>query len=1620
MKFTRFILSLVFLVSCIPFLRAAASAGRLELPNSLAWTRAAEADAQYGGLCLEVKGRDGVSNLLVFDTAPAAASTELEQELLLSGYLDGFAKTLKGAPKAELRVAGRQWTGYQQYDSTDKQTLFLGAVIVGQELFKVYLVRQGSTPPSRDLLQFLDGIRIAPVARAGEAARTAPSATKPGAQPSSPSPKHSLPRSPSVAPARQSPPASPAQAAKASASRVSTAVPVSAQATAKSTAQVPAPSSAPAKAPVAAPASSPGKASAALPAWIMALPPLAAPAPAELPQPVDFRDCTRTEYQGLVRQAREATRELLGNLNAADTRRFDEKWEPMLSFPAPQCLEYLGKLIPLLEQAVSVKANLTENLLLHDRLWVEAGYAAAYNEQAGAVLMQRIARHTALLASLRSRAELLGQALVALGDPPDARLLQEAQGSRHGRAMAALERLLAGAPVLEGAYALEGGYNYGFYNDDPKKPHYSGFRHDSTLVRDVRLPFKSLGNGLVLYYSHTQREKSGAGSGSFAKMDLGFGDEEYAFQALEQQGDAWVSYELDEDDPTGVTATFFYPGAEALLVDSYTLRKGRLHSADRKEWAREPLDASVPLYPAGKSRAALDKEVSSMEGELRQAVGAFQKARQRFSAFLAAGGVLPEMPRHGEHELYWVLKKSSLRQEFPATKVLEKTQDLEVRLSAVDFSAKSGVVRGTWQRESVEYDQRTVPAQGRVTTRPDAEYVPDPGTEFNGTNDPKGKLATTRVAVRSKKEKFKVETLWSPAPLIIPDGGYWPLQLKGSGPWTFHFNHSTDKRGMPDERNLARTFARSDSLHLLSHEPSSEELSLQSILLPDDASLMSVDALGQGGSQRRWVLFGSAALAPLQQGYPLTLTLRTEAGWCREELLYELRILSQDEAAELLNRTAAQDADMSKALAAVRSSPKGSKAKGVVLHSGVPEATPLQERQAFHQANIEFCSKELAALESEAAEVRRLLTTGEATPDNVARLNQLEFRMTCTRSNSIAEQDRLEELRTGKPRFSRTPFDELCQQQVRHQVQEEMREFDRSARAHNKAELLLSKLEGVEKAKARDLIEKTIREGGALQAARWEKLNGALQNLYQGRQDGELASLEEEVAWKSCQVEYVENVKTISDTGMTLLSLTGGPIAATALYQTGSGFVEGGLLEGVKRGVSTLSDAADVAISGYEGWKSGGWLGMVESASWSVLMNKGPEVALNRLKLRGMQCDGEVAVAKASAAKAPAPTAAAKSAPAQPRPAPINFAPIRAAQFQQELEYGESLAEDFFRSHMEWRKASLGRKASPEEVARMGAEVRRKAASVAHSMTAKSYLKYKAEPIKGKAYTEAMDGIMGDVAQLYHANMGARGYNRQNIYSCRNASSTDTGMDIDVAVREQKMTIPVKGPKGEDWVRDNRWLTKNREPVSVRQYQDEGNQALSAAYKKVTGGYHAKSSFIELTTSANPESYKDLTWLKLPKVGAHGDAAQVNRKLDQFFGKVKPEDIPHSLGITGAKAEIMYRHHPELRTLGSMMESCRGAAKDLDTKFIPLIEHRLRELEAIPAAKRTGLESAQIREFRETRAHLGECLKCFKDIGQARLMPYEWERQFKLVTGGTDVQAVIRRLTRMTLRAAPR
>ena len=1340
-----------------------------------------------------------------------------------------------------------------------------------------------------------------------------------------------------------------------------------------------------------------------LPDWVKNLPSLPNVAHITINAGLDYRKLTQAQYGGAVKSAKAGCRELLGPLSPKDEKRFDKKWQPMMEYPADECITYLEKLTPLLEKALATKVSLADKLLTYDRLWQEAGYATYYDEKIGSQIMSRVARQATIIKSLQSTLVNLSRELGNLGEPPNPEKLQAEASARHQRAMRALKRLLKKSATLEGAYDYQGEVRYEYLNNDKEKPYYSQSFATGRLNRRVFLPLKNISADTALFYKFSQREPAPKGEELF-ELDLGFGPDNFeVFLATSEDG-AWVNYEYEKEDGVDdVYSTVYRPDEEGLTIEEYRLQDGELTHATKSYFKRIALNSSVKQYKDDMGPKALQKLLKKHRTDLKEGEVLFQKGMKLFKTYTSTNGFIPELPKVGE--LYWVLKDVSVSNSFPKKQMLIDLETEKVSLHKVTATAGKSSVETKSKKITKLYKM------ARTGAKHGKNYIAKVDEEETGT--------ISYVLDKETEKVLTVKSHWSAAPLIIKDGGYWPITISGSGDWIFSINQPTDKKGKPSGFHVGQVFAYSDNLFLFKNPPKPNEKVCKGLRIPDDSELMEIRSSKLKEPMKFYAFFRTDCITENQKEYKISFTVSSQAGWSHVNYIYELKPMDPHEAEYYLNKTKDDLADsLAKINSIKQTTPK--KPKQVVAKS-TPKISDAEkemnrERIELHTANIAFCNKAITDMKGQLKDLVSRLNSGKATKADIERYNHLRFKIICQQSNVVSEKDRINEVKTGRVTFSRTPFDEMCRAQVVHKVEAEVRTLVKAERGLRKAEMLARKLKGAEQKKAKQLITKVIAEGNSLNPERWTQLNGALQKLYQGHQDHELAMIEEKIAWKQCQLDMAENVKTGADTGMVVMSLAGGPIYVTTLYQTGVGFAEGGIIEGLKRGITTWSDAADIAVSGYKGWQKGGWLGMVEGASWSIIMNKGPEAALKRLNMRALRnADLEF---KAPKVKVNVKAKVEVNIKIKVKKPGVDLSPTRAAQFKQELEYGEHLAEDFFDAHKRLRTAEIRKNVSPDQLNTMRMEVRQKAAAVNHSMPAKSYLKYKAEPIKGNAYSKTMDDILDDATSAFNWEMRNKGFNKQTLYSCRNASSKGAGMDSDLALKEQPFEIPVRAKDGSVTLKKNNWLTKNGKPVSLKKYQEEGSEALRAAYKKVTGGYSAKQSFVDMTTSIGHESYPDKTWLMLPKPGKHSDLAQSTKKLDAFFGKVDPKKVPDSLKITTTKADIMYKNQPELRKFGSMMESCRGTAKDLDTKFIPLIEHKIRTLNKIPVAKLTSFQKAKLVELKEVQGHLNKFSKCFTDIGEGKIPPYEWQRQFKKITGGDDVISVIRRITTITKSAA--
>jgi hypothetical protein len=275
-----------------------------------------------------------------------------------------------------------------------------------------------------------------------------------------------------------------------------------------------------------------------LPEWIKNLPDVPEVKPVPVTPGIDYSSLTDAQYAGAVRAAREASRQLLGPMSKKEEKLFNEKWQPMLDYPAPQCITYLEKFVPVVEKTLGTRAALAEHLLIYDRLWNEAGYVTYYNEDAGARIMESVAHEAAAIESLKKTLQKLMSELAALGDPPDASKLKAQQANRHRRAMRALERLLGKSAPLEGVYDRVSLVTYQYEGNNRDKPFYSQTPLQKRGGRRVFIPISKNRDGQVLFFDSRLREP--VKPGHF--LDPNMAPEAFVVMYAEPQDGSWVSY----------------------------------------------------------------------------------------------------------------------------------------------------------------------------------------------------------------------------------------------------------------------------------------------------------------------------------------------------------------------------------------------------------------------------------------------------------------------------------------------------------------------------------------------------------------------------------------------------------------------------------------------------------------------------------------------------------------------------------------------------------------------------------------------------------------------------------------------------------------------------------------------------------------------------------------------------------------------------------------------------------------------------------------------------------------------------------------------------------------------
>ncbi|MEI6106729.1 MAG: tetratricopeptide repeat protein [Opitutae bacterium] len=617
----------------------------------------------------------------------------------------------------------------------------------------------------------------------------------------------------------------------------------------------------------------------------------------------------------------------------------------------------------------------------------------------------------------------------------------------------------------------------------------------------------------------------------------------------------------------------------------------------------------------------------------------------------------------------------------------------------------------------------------------------------------------------------------------------------------------------------------------------------------------------------------------------------------------------------------------------------------------------------------------------------------QASPRDATLVKELDFRIIGQESEVRAKQDLIDSLTTGTLMHTATPFDNMCRAQAELAAQADVDRLAASDRGRRANAALQARLDESER---RDFVQKTgamLDAGGGMDPAKWHEVNAGAYTLVQAKLGADKNAADAATtAWER-KVWAAQATATAADFTFGLLSGAGGYRAAGlaysfttsslnnglgSYYESGSAQagLKAGLFEGTKSVVTSLSDTIDYAWNAVDAY------------------HQEPQASFHdRLQSVVTATGSKWLMSKATGYVSDALTANLDLSQPAAQWKPSVKESMAAARHQQQMEMDQALARDFLDTYKQHRTAQLrgGDTYSPE-LERLAAEVRRKACSVNSSLGAKVYMKTQALPVEQRAYSRVIDDVHAELVPRFHEQMAAgqgpkdptgRTVGRwggHELAPIRNASSAGTAsMDFDLALRQQPDWVP----DGSGGVRRNAWLTRNGEPASPHEFQEEGQRVWNQLYRQATG-YSATTSFENITTLNHPEAYRDLAWTKITR-GPNGEVRGTDA-LDWRWAQQAGD-------VTRVKHYEMLDKQPNLDHYSKLQESCRGTAKDIKSKVTTLLDD-------IAKTKGGSMNVDDRQHLEEVRTFWNRVQEVTSDFGLGKMPALEAQRQIFLLSGG--------------------
>lgn len=565
------------------------------------------------------------------------------------------------------------------------------------------------------------------------------------------------------------------------------------------------------------------------------------------------------------------------------------------------------------------------------------------------------------------------------------------------------------------------------------------------------------------------------------------------------------------------------------------------------------------------------------------------------------------------------------------------------------------------------------------------------------------------------------------------------------------------------------------------------------------------------------------------------------------------------------------------------------------------ENAVLDSEAAAKKARTEEINIDIASYEHSLAAWRSEL----AKEKDPGRARQLQQNIIAAVSAIQEDQALVASIQSGTIITPRTLWQELAHQKLIEDSEKEARKPIFFNRAEKQVDGLIDLLEGPDQAEMRALKEKLI-DPTARVLGDTEKLGQlmrAVHNKVLGQQGAKEAEAEDWIN-KCEEVKFGANlalmvVAPYAATSMTPMAGYAGWIANG--YGLGTGYIDGGVAGAAEGGLRMYSAAADVAFAATDALRNpdATWTDAAKAGLLQLVLRKSLEKATGKLIQERLRTQG--------------PNLTWSEA-------------VQSTRFKELQQEGKVLADQYQEASAEFN-AMVSKRAgglNPEEYIKAnhdelmqtpeGQKLLNAIGAVENSYTAKLEMNNPARTAKGigKSYNANAETFLEKptVAETQRL-MREQGYNEFEISQIRHSANRNkVGMDHDLAVNEENFTP-----------------TKNGEPVTMEEFQQDLNKSMNKAYRKVTGGRSAEYSDWRGTTHVDPEAYLDRAVLELSQMRQQGmTPEQMLRALD-------PQTADQTAGVN------IYKVGRAMKRPGieGVAEATRTLTKELDTKVLPTL-----------------------------------------------------------------------------------